>query len=187
MKISRTDLDGVLVLEPAVYRDDRGFFTELYHEPRYREAGLPPFVQDNLAGSGRKVLRGLHYQWPRPQGKLIHAAAGAVLDVAVDIRVGSPSFGRWVGVELSEENRRQLYIPPGFAHGYVVLGASALVAYKCTDVHVPENDRVIRWDDPTIGVDWPLADPVISDKDRNAPLLADIRPEELPGSGDLIV
>ena len=176
MKATPTHLEGVVVLEPRVFSDERGFFTELYREERYRELGLPAFVQDNLAGSRKGVLRGLHYQWPRPQGKLVYVLSGSVLDVAVDVRPGSPDFGRSVAVELSEHNRQQLWIPEGFAHGYLVLSEFALVGYKCSDVYVPEYDRVIRWNDPQLAIRWPLDQPILSAKDRSAPLLAEAAP-----------
>ena len=182
MNVNATELPGVLLLEPKVHQDERGFFTEVWHAHRYAELGLPQFCQDNVAGSGRNVLRGLHYQWPRPQAKLMFVITGAVLDVAVDIRRGSPTFGRSVAVELSEANRRQLFIPEGFAHGYAVLGDRAVVSYKCSDVHVEGNDRVIRWDDPALGIPWPVANPVLSARDRGAPALADVPPDHLPGA-----
>lgn len=180
MKVVETALPGVLILEPPVYADDRGFFTELYHQQRYAEAGVPPFVQDNLAGSRAGVLRGLHYQWPDPQGKLVFALQGRILDVAVDIRRASPTYRQWVGVELSEGNRRQLWVPEGFAHGYLVLSDHALVAYKCTALYRREADRAIRWDDPAIGVEWGTSDPILSEKDRTAPLLQDVPPAGHP-------
>ncbi len=173
MKATPTALEGVVVIQPSVFADERGYFTELYREERYAELGLPPFVQDNLAGSRKDVLRGLHYQWPRPQGKLVYVVSGSVLDVAVDVRPDSPTFRRWVSVELSEQNHRQLWIPGGIAHGYLVLSESALVCYKCTEVYVPEYDRVVRWDDAEIGIDWPVTEPILSEKDRAAPALKD--------------
>ena len=181
MKVTPTALAGVLVIEPDVYRDDRGWFSELWNRERYREAGIDvDFVQDNAAWSREGVIRGLHYQWPDPQGKLVAASEGTILDVAVDIRPASPTFRRWVAVELSAENHRQLWIPPGYAHGYAVIGASAVVTYKCTALHNAAHDRAIRWNDPAIGVEWPIADPVLSIKDRSAPLLADVPAEALP-------
>lgn len=184
MKVGRTALDGVLILEPDVHRDDRGWFAELWHRARLAaEAGIDvDFVQDNGAWSKPGVLRGLHYQWPQPQGKLVAVTQGGVLDVAVDIRPASPTFRHWVAVELSAENHRQLWIPEGFAHGYAVLGdRAAFVTYKCTAAFVRENDRAIRWDDPAIGIDWPLGNPVLSARDRGAPLLADVPVAALPG------
>lgn len=185
MNVVPTRLDGVLVVEPDVFTDERGFFTESYHAERYtREAGLPRFVQDNLAGSRRGVLRGLHYQWPRPQGKLVSVLRGAILDVCVDIRPDSPTFRAWLSFELSDDNRRQLYVPEGFAHGYATLTDDVLCLYKCTDVYVPENDRVVRWDDPELGIEWPLDQPVLSAKDAGAPLLAELPERALPrGTG----
>ena len=174
MKVVATELPGVLLVEPRVFGDARGFFFETFHAERYAAAGIPgPFVQDNLSRSGRGTLRGLHFQEPRAQGKLVQVLQGAVWDVAVDVRKGSPHFGRWVGMELSEENRRQLWIPPGFAHGFCVLSDSADFLYKCTEFYAPEVERAVRWDDPALGIHWPVAEPVLSAKDSAAPLLAD--------------
>jgi dTDP-4-dehydrorhamnose 3,5-epimerase len=174
MKFVETALPGVLIVEPKVFGDDRGFFMEVYHAARFAAAGVgDPFVQDNHSRSSRGVLRGLHYQEPNPQGKLVRAVSGSIFDVAVDIRRGSPSFGRWVGVELSEENKRQLWVPPGFAHGFFVTSATADVVYKCTALYEPQNDRGIRWDDPAIAIEWPPIEPLLSAKDAVAPLLAD--------------
>ncbi|MEJ2218803.1 MAG: dTDP-4-dehydrorhamnose 3,5-epimerase [Gemmatimonadota bacterium] len=181
MVVEETGLPGVLLLEPRVFRDDRGWFRETWREKDYGDAGIPPFVQDNAAFSRRNVLRGLHYQWPDPQGKLVYATYGSVFDVAVDIRRGSPFFGKWEGLELSADNGHQLWIPPGFAHGYVVLSDAAVVAYRCTAYYRPDADAVIAWDDPRIGVDWPVQDPVLSAKDAAAPPLADIAADRLPG------
>jgi len=182
VKVVATELPGVLLIEPQVYGDARGFFMETHHQARYSSAGIAPegFVQDNLSFSRRGVLRGLHFQQPRPQGKLVQALEGEVLDVAVDIRVGSPTFGSWIAETLSAENKRQLYIPPGFAHGFVVLSETALFAYKCTTLYDPRADAVIAWNDPQIGIDWPIAAPELSDKDRAAPTLAEIDPARLP-------
>ena len=180
MNVIETALEGVRIVEPRRFEDERGWFMELHHAPRYEDAGFPAFVQDNVAFSRQGVLRGLHYQWPRPQGKLVYVLDGAVLDVAVDIRAGSPTIRRWVGVELSARNGRQLFIPEGFAHGYAVLSPSAVLGYKCTEIFVPEYDRVLRWDDAAIGIDWPVTDPVLSQKDRAAPRLDQIRPDALP-------
>lgn len=180
MRVEATPLAGVLLIIPRVFEDARGFFMETYHQPRFAEAGLPAaFVQDNLSGSVARTLRGMHYQVDRPQGKLVQAVTGEVFDVAVDVRVGSPTFGRWFGATLSDRNRHQLYIPPGFAHGFCVLSDFAQVAYKCTDVYAPGGERGIRWDDPEIGIEWPVADPILSDKDRDAPLLSQLAPGDL--------
>jgi dTDP-4-dehydrorhamnose 3,5-epimerase len=168
MKIIRTDIPEVVVLEPKVFGDARGFFMESYNERVFRSlTGVDlPFVQDNHSRSRQGVLRGMHYQIRQAQGKLVRAARGAVFDVAVDVRRSSPSFGRWVGVELSEENQRQLWIPPGFAHGFVVLTESADFLYKTTDYHAPEHERCIAWNDPAIGIEWPRGlSPTLSEKD----------------------
>jgi dTDP-4-dehydrorhamnose 3,5-epimerase len=174
VKISETELPGVLLLEPKRFGDDRGFFMELFHEKRYAEAGIPgPFVQDNFSRSARGILRGLHFQQPQAQGKLVQVFAGAVYDVAVDIRRGSPTFGRWVGVELSADNRRQLWVPPGFAHGFCVLSESADFHYKCTDFYSPASEHGIAWNDPDLGIPWPVKSPLLSPKDSVAPRLKD--------------
>lgn len=167
MKVLPTDLEGVVIIEPRVFEDERGFFFESYHGARYAAAGLPErFVQDNHSRSVSGTIRGLHYQLKRPQGKLVRAVLGRVLDVAADIRRGSPNFGRWVAVELSAANKRQLYIPPGFAHGFCVLEGPAEVEYKCTDYYQANDQRGVRWDDPTLGVPWPVSAPVVSPQDR---------------------
>lgn len=174
MKVVPTSIPEVLILEPKVFGDDRGFFMETWQAERYAEAGVPgPFVQDNLSRSVKGTLRGLHFQEPFPQGKLVMVLEGAVLDVAVDIRRGSPTFMKHVAVELSAENKRQLWIPPGFAHGFCVTSDHALFLYKCTERYRPEHDRAIRWDDPALGIAWPVAEPLLSQKDAAAPLLAD--------------
>lgn len=174
MNVIETRLDGVRILEPRVFADDRGFFMETFNRSRFSEHDLPlEWAQDNHSRSTRGVIRGLHYQLPSPQGKLVRAARGTVYDVAVDIRRGSPTFGEWVGVELSDENGRQLWIPPDFAHGFCVVSEIADVIYKCTTVWSGPDDRGIRWDDPTIGIDWPTTEPVLSEKDRRAPFLED--------------
>ena len=175
MRLVPTDLPGVLIIEPAVYRDARGFFLETYHQRRYTEAGIPgPFVQDNHSYSARGTLRGLHAQVRRPQGKLVRAVEGEMFDVAVDIRRGSPTLGRWVGVVLSGTNFRQFYIPPGFAHGFCVLSEHVHVEYKCTDFYDPADEVTVAWNDPAIGIAWPAAEPVLSTKDGAAPRLADL-------------
>ena len=169
MKVEPTDIDGVLIIEPDVFSDARGFFLETYNSARYAAAGLAhTFVQDNLSFSMRHTVRGLHAQFLAPQGKLIRVVEGEVLDVAVDIRVGSPTFLRWVGKRLSAKNQLQLYIPPGFAHGFCVLSEHAQVEYKCTEQYDSEDDRAIAWDDPEIGIQWPIADPLLSERDRSA-------------------
>ncbi len=182
MKVQAMEIPGVLLFEPRVFGDERGFFMETWQRQRYAEHGVPEgLVQDNLALSRRGVLRGLHVQHPNAQGKLVQVLRGEVFDVAVDIRRGSPTFGRWAGVRLSGENRRQFWVPAGFAHGYCVLSDEALFAYKCSDYYHPENEFSVLWNDPAIGIDWPLAgDPLLSDKDRGAALLSDIDPDRLP-------
>jgi dTDP-4-dehydrorhamnose 3,5-epimerase len=174
VKISETELPGVLLLEPKRFGDDRGFFMELFHAKRYADAGLPgPFVQDNFSRSAKGILRGLHFQQPQAQGKLVQVFAGAVYDVAVDIRRGSPTFGKWVGVELSADNRRQLWVPAGFAHGFCVLSESADFHYKCTDFYSPATEHGIAWNDPDLGIPWPVKSPLLSPKDSAAPRLKD--------------
>lgn len=181
MEVIATDLPGVLRIRPRVFRDERGSFLETWRRERYAEAGIPTeFVQDNAAVSRRRVLRGLHYQYPHPQGKLVMALHGEVFDVAVDIRPHSPHFGRWVGALLSEENGEQLWIPEGFAHGYVALSEIAVFSYKCSRAYDPDGDAAIRWDDPSIGVDWPIVDPVLSPKDAAAPHLTMLDKVEFP-------
>lgn len=184
MKVTPTALPDVVVVEPTVFGDARGHFFEAYSARRYAEAGIAAtFVQDNVSFSQRGVLRGLHFQHPHGQGKLIGALKGEVFDVAVDVRRGSPTFGRWVGQCLSSENKRQLYVPPGFAHGFLVTSDEALVAYKCTEYYRPEADRSIRWDDPRIGIEWPIDRPVLSTKDVGAPTLDAVPEEFLPVFG----
>lgn len=182
MKISATAIPEVLLIEPAVFGDARGWFCESWQRPRYAEAGIgPEFVQDNQAFSGHGILRGLHAQQPYAQGKLVQVLAGSVFDVAVDIRRGSPTFGRWVGAELNAANKRQFWVPEGFLHGYLVTSEQALFAYKCTELYHPETQFAVRWDDPDIGIDWPPGiAPVLSDKDRDAPLLHELPAERLP-------
>jgi dTDP-4-dehydrorhamnose 3,5-epimerase len=176
MNVIDTPLTGVKLIEPRVFGDERGFFLESWNARSFAEHGLDlDFVQDNHSRSARGVLRGLHYQLENPQGKLVRVTAGAVFDVAVDVRRASPHFGRWVGYELSEANKRMLWVPPGFAHGFAVLSESADFLYKCTQFYDGSNDRGIRWNDPAIGIAWPLAGitPQLSGKDAAAPLLAD--------------
>ncbi len=176
MIVGQTTLPGVVTITPRVFGDDRGFFMESWNARAFADAGLDlTFVQDNHSRSVRHVLRGLHYQRSNPQGKLVRVTAGAVFDVAVDLRRSSPHFGRWVGVELSDTNKTMLWVPPGFAHGFVVLSASADFQYKCTTPYDPTDERTIRWDDPVIGIDWPLAGavPALSAKDAAGAALAD--------------
>lgn len=181
MKRIDTELPGVVIIEPRVFRDERGYFVETWNQRRYAELGLPPeFVQDNLSYSTAGVLRGLHYQHPQAQGKLVSVLRGEVFDVAVDIRRGSPTFGRWVGVPLSAENGRQLYIPGGFAHGFAVTGKDAIFSYKCTDFYDPASEGSILWDDPDIAIAWPVRDARLSPKDAAAPRLRDVDPARLP-------
>jgi dTDP-4-dehydrorhamnose 3,5-epimerase len=170
-----TPLPGVQLIEPKVFGDDRGFFLESWNAAAFAAAGLDlSFVQDNHSRSARGVLRGLHYQIVEPQGKLVRVVSGAVFDVAVDIRRSSPHFGRWTGAELSADNKRMLWVPPGFAHGFIVLSETADFLYKCTTLYAPAHERSIAWDDPAIGVDWPLdGAPTLSAKDAGAPRLAD--------------
>lgn len=182
MKVTPTRLPGVMVIEPRVFRDDRGYFLETWSTAGYGPAGLPTeFRQDNLSFSAVGVLRGLHYQFPVAQGKLVSVVRGEVFDVAVDIRVGSPTFGQWVGETLTAENGRQLYIPEGFAHGFLVIGTEpASFAYKCTTGYDPNGQCSVLWDDPDIGIVWPAEAPLLAAKDREAPRLAEISPERLP-------
>jgi dTDP-4-dehydrorhamnose 3,5-epimerase len=176
-----TKVDGVYIVEPQVFFDDRGYFLETYHQRRYAESGINcDFVQDNLSRSVRGTLRGLHYQMEYAQAKLIQVIKGTVFDVVVDIRRGSPGFGQWAGVNLSDENKRQLFVPEGFAHGFCVLSEVADVVYKCSDFYVPEDEGGILWSDPDLAIDWPVEKPLLSDKDSRLPCLADLPPERLP-------
>lgn len=180
MRVVPTELPGVLLIEPRVFKDPRGFFLESYHEKKYADAGIPgPFVQDNHSHSVRGTLRGLHAQRLRPQGKLVRAVRGEMFDVAVDIRVGSPTFGAWVGATLSGDNFRQLYIPAGFAHGFCVLSEEVDVEYKCTDLYEAGDELSVAWNDAEIGIVWPVAVPLLSAKDQAAPRLCEIR-DRLP-------
>jgi len=175
----KTPLPGVLLIEPMVFDDPRGFFMETYHQGVYAGAGISgPFVQDNFSHSCRGTLRGLHYQRKNAQDKLVMAVTGEIFDVVVDIRRGSPTFGQWYGARLSDENRKQIYVPKGFAHGFCVLSETADVLYKCTDVYTPGDEYGILWSDPAIGIQWPGAKPILSGKDEIHPLLADV-PNEL--------
>jgi dTDP-4-dehydrorhamnose 3,5-epimerase len=184
VKFIPTEIPGVVIIEPDVHRDPRGYFLETYHERKYAEGGIRgPFVQDNHSFSLRGTLRGLHAQQRRPQGKLVRAVEGEMFDVAVDIRRGSPTFSRWVGVTLSGENLRQFYIPPGFAHGFCVLSERVHVEYKCTDFYDREDEFGLAWNDPEIGIAWPIREPVLSAKDAAAPRLDKIR-DRLPVFGE---
>lgn len=181
MKLAQTDLPGCVVVQPRVFEDERGFFFEHWNAQRYGEHGLPDhFVQSNVSCSSRGVVRGLHYQWPNPQGKLVSVLEGEVYDVAVDIRRGSPYFGRWTAVMLSARNARQFWIPEGFAHGFAVVSERALLTYLCTAPYDPAADAGLRWDDPGIGIDWPVAQPLLSPKDAAMPLLAGVAAARLP-------
>ena len=180
MKSRAGALEGILVIEPEVHRDHRGAFVESWSATRYAALGIPDFVQDNLVVSRRGVLRGLHYQHPAPQGKLVWAAAGTIFDVAVDIRVGSPTFGRWSAITLSADAGVQVYVAAGFAHGYVVLSDQAIVCYKCTEYYSPATARDLVWNDPAVGIEWPVAAPLVNDRDRTSPRLADIPVDDLP-------
>jgi dTDP-4-dehydrorhamnose 3,5-epimerase len=175
MRFDRTDIANVIVIEPDVHRDGRGFFLEVFHAAKYAAAGIDvTFVQDNHSSSLRHTVRGLHLQVRRPQGKLVRVVRGEIWDVVADVRRSSPTFGRWVATTLSHENFRQLYVPPGCAHGFCVLSESADVEYKCTELYDPGDDIGIAFDDPALAIPWPVRDPVLSDRDRRHPLLADV-------------
>jgi dTDP-4-dehydrorhamnose 3,5-epimerase len=181
MKVQAASIPGLLIVEPSVHGDERGFFMETYSRDRYAKAGIgADFVQDNLSLSAKGILRGLHLQHPRGQGKLCFVLEGEVFDVAVDVRVGSPTFGRWEGVRLSSDNKRQLYVPPGFAHGFCVMSERALFSYKCTDFYSAASEIGVAWDDPEIGIDWPLREPRLSTKDQQNRRLRDIPADSLP-------
>jgi dTDP-4-dehydrorhamnose 3,5-epimerase len=180
MNVLACDIPGLLVFEPKVFGDSRGFFLETWNQRRYAEAGLnAQFVQDNLSFSRRGALRGLHFQNPHAQGKLLQVLQGEVFDVAVDLRRSSPAFGRWHSETLSAENRRQFYIPPGFAHGFLVLSETALFSYKCTELYSPKDERTLLWNDPDIGVVWPAKDPLLSEKDAQGLRFRDLQAEPL--------
>lgn len=181
MKIVETDLPGCLVIEPRVFEDSRGYFFESFNLDKLAEHGLRPnFVQGNVSSSVRGALRGLHYQWPKPQGKYVSVIDGEVWDVAVDIRRGSPTFGKWTAAILSGENKRHFWIPEGFAHGFVVLSERATFTYLCTETYDRDADAGIRWNDARFAIDWPVGDPILSDKDARAPFLEDVPEERLP-------
>jgi dTDP-4-dehydrorhamnose 3,5-epimerase len=175
LNVLETSLPGVLILEPIAFEDQRGFFIETYNRGRFRELGIEDeFVQDNHSHSCSGVLRGLHFQEPNPQGKLVRCTLGSVFDVAVDIRRGSPTFGQWTGTELSEKNMRLFWVPPGFAHGFCVTSDAADLVYKCTALYDRQYDRGVAWNDPDLGIPWPIENPLLSEKDRLAPRLADV-------------
>ena len=181
MKVREKKLPGVLVLEPDVYSDERGFFLETWNSRRYLEGGIEDtFVQDNISFSKKGVLRGLHFQYPQSQAKLVQVLSGEVVDVAVDIRRDSSTFGQWITEVLSEANHKQMYIPSGFAHGYFVTSETAIFSYKCTDFYNPASEGGIIWNDPDIKIDWPVKEPMLSVKDASFPRLRDIEPEKLP-------
>ena len=181
MKISPTHLPEVLLIEPTVHRDDRGFFVETWHAAKYAESGLDAtFVQDNHSKSVRGTLRGLHAQLAKPQGKLVRASQGEILDVAVDIRPKSPRFGQHVAIVLSADNFKQLYIPEGFAHGFCVISRLAELQYKCTDLYDPTGEITVSWNDPALGIEWPVEEPLLSPKDSDARTLAEHSDGELP-------
>ncbi len=182
MKSSRTELPDVMLLDPDVFEDERGYFMETWSSVRYRALDIPQFVQDNISRSRYGVLRGLHLQHPDGQGKLVQVVRGEVFDVAVDVRVGSPTFGRWVGVVLSDVNKRQIWIPPGFAHGFCVTSEAAFVTYKCTAAYRRECELTVAWNDPALAIAWPIVRPLVSAKDANAPCLGAIPRNRLPGT-----
>jgi dTDP-4-dehydrorhamnose 3,5-epimerase len=176
MEVTLTSIPGLLILKPKRHGDLRGFFSELYNAQRYADSGVPAtFVQDNMSRSARGVLRGLHLQNPNTQAKLVSVMRGSVLDVAVDVRIGSPTFGKHVAVELSDENGLQFFVPRGFAHGFVVLSETADFFYKCDDFYSPKDELVVRWNDPALGIDWRISNPSLASRDAQAPLLAETR------------
>jgi dTDP-4-dehydrorhamnose 3,5-epimerase len=175
VKVSETPLPGALVVQPKVFGDARGFFLETFHQAKFEAKGLPTqFVQDNWSRSAKDTLRGLHFQHPKGQGKLVWCVRGAVYDVIVDIRRGSPAFGKWFGVELSEGNKKQLWVPPGFAHGFCVLSDEADFVYKCTELYAAEHEQALLWNDPAVGVEWPVSAPLLSAKDQKGSRLAEL-------------
>jgi dTDP-4-dehydrorhamnose 3,5-epimerase len=181
MKITKTNLACVIVIEPQVFGDPRGWFLETWSRQRYEDAGIKEqFIQDNVSFSTKGVLRGLHFQNPRSQGKLVAVLSGEIFDVAVDIRIGSPTFGKWVSAVLSASNYRQMYVPPGFAHGFCVTSDTVLFSYKCTDYYSPSTEGGIIWNDPDLGIGWPVTDPILSPKDTKYPRLKDIATSKLP-------
>jgi dTDP-4-dehydrorhamnose 3,5-epimerase len=185
MNVKETKLKGVLVLEPDVFSDERGFFLETWNSTRYKNVGIQgPFVQDNASFSKKGILRGLHFQYPQSQGKLVQVLSGEVVDVVVDIRVDSPTFGQWIGELLSDVNHRQIYVPPGFAHGFCVTSETAVFSYKCTDFYNQATENGIIWNDPDVNIDWPITEPILSPKDSDYPELKDLPLDKLPHFGD---
>ena len=181
MKIITTSIKGILIIEPVTFRDKRGFFMETYNRNRYNASGInATFVQDNLSCSLKNTVRGLHFQIKHPQAKLIQVITGEIFDVAVDLRPGSATFGKWIGILLSDENRRQVFIPEGFAHGFCVLSESALFHYKCSDFYTQDDEGGIIWSDPDIGIEWPVQNPIISEKDKQYQKLSNLTADELP-------
>lgn len=181
MKIITSFIEGILIIEPKIFKDKRGFFMETYNQARYNESGInATFVQDNLSYSQKNTLRGLHFQIKHPQAKLIQVISGVIFDVAVDLRPGSATFGKWTGFYLSSENRRQVFIPEGFAHGFCVLSEFALFHYKCSDFYAKDDEGGIIWSDPDIGIEWPVENPIISEKDKQYHKLSDLTAHELP-------
>ena len=181
MKFTKTTFPDIFLIEPDVFKDTRGFFMETYNQKKYAEEGIDQvFVQDNYSHSRYGILRGLHYQLKNAQGKLVFVITGEIFDIVVDIRIGSPRFGQWFGTHLSADNRRQIFVPEGYAHGFIVLSENADVIYKCTDFHTPGDEYGIFWADPTIGIDWPIRNPVLSDKGSKNPKLKEIPEELLP-------
>jgi dTDP-4-dehydrorhamnose 3,5-epimerase len=181
MKVTPLQIPEILLVEPKVFGDARGYFVETFQAERYAQAGINArFVQDNLSRSSRGTLRGLHLQYPNAQSKLVYVVEGEVFDVAVDVRVGSPSFGKWTGAHLSARDHRQMYIPPGFAHGFCVKSEYALFAYKCSDIYLPQHEVGVAWNDPALAISWPVSQPTISEKDQRFPSLAQIDPARLP-------
>ncbi|MDP2647578.1 MAG: dTDP-4-dehydrorhamnose 3,5-epimerase [Desulfobacterales bacterium] len=184
MNLRPAPLDGVWVVEPEVFQDDRGFFVEIFHRERYARSGINRiFVQDNVSFSVRNTLRGLHYQRTQAQAKLVGVITGEIYDVCVDIRPGSPTFGQWFGIHLSGQNKHQIFIPEGFAHGFCVLSDSAHVLYKCSALYAPGDEGGILWSDPGLGINWPVKNPILSEKDRTYPCLSDLPPDKLPQTG----
>jgi len=181
MEIIRTDIEGIMILQPKVFQDTRGFFLETFRNDTYERIIGHGFVQDNLSYSQQGTLRGLHYQIKQPQAKLVQVIRGKIFDVFIDIRKGSPDFGRHLGIYLSGEKREQLYIPAGFAHGFCVLSEEAYVVYKCSDYYCPEGERGVLWSDPGLNIDWPIRNPIVSPKDMQYPALKDVQERDLPG------